>query len=581
MRIDSLRLLAFGPFTDHVIDLSGGREGLHLLYGPNEAGKSTTLRALRQLLYGIPARSGDGFLHPYAKLRIGAELRRSDGQRLSLVRRKGRGNTLRTADDATVLEEARLREFLGGVEASLFATLFGIDHADLVHGGEEIVRGGGRIGQILFAAGSGITDLRRIQLDLQAEADALFLPKGQNPHINRDTVLLREKQRAIRDVQLSAEEWARHDAAYRHALAHKTRVAGELEQVLRQKGHLERIQAALPDIARRRELLVALAEFQGDPRLAADFRGQRQAALARLDNAERDSRQAAENCERIDRALAALEVPEALLAQAQPIEQQFQELGSYRKARQDRHRLESLKAAYERDAHDILQGLRPGMDVAAAANELKLERAASARIVELAQQCERLLSRRENSQQTVADLQQRMAALEAQLGRLAGRPDTAELEHAVAQARAAGPLEERLAEAQAEADQLAAAVAVDLERLPLWADELAALEKLPVPEVETIESHDLRLTAAAAHRDRLQADLQETTNALREIEGRLVQLQGEGAVPGEAELEQVRACRDRGWQMVRGEWLQGKAAGSGESRFRGRAGAGRPSGRGL
>ena len=183
------------------------------------------------------------------------------------------------------------------------------------------------------------------------------------------------------------------------------------------------------------------------------------------------ARQAAENCERINRALAALEVPEALLAQAQPIEQQFQELGSYRKARQDRHRLEGLKTAYERDAHDILQGLRPGMGVAAAANELKLERAASARIVELAQQYERLLSRRENSQQTVADLQQRMVALEAQLGRLAGRPDTADLEHAVAQARAAGPLEERLAEAQAEADQLAAAAAVDLERLTLWAGE--------------------------------------------------------------------------------------------------------------
>ena len=44
------------------------------------------------------------------------------------------------------------------------------------------------------------------------------------------------------------------------------------------------------------------------------------------------------------------------------------------------------------------------------------------------------------------------------------------------------------------------------------------------------------------------------------MEGRLVQLQGEGAVPGEAELEQVRARRDRGWQMVRGEWLQDKTA---------------------
>lgn len=567
MRIDSLRLLAFGPFTDRAIDLSGGREGLHLLYGPNEAGKSTTLRALRQLLYGIPPRSGDGFLHPYPKLRIGAELRRSDGQRLSLVRRKGRSNTLRAADDATLLEEARLRDFLGGVEASLFATMFGIDHADLVRGGEEIVRGGGRIGQVLFAAGSGITDLRRIQLDLQAEADGLFLPKGQNPRINRDTALLREKQRAIREAGLSAEEWTRHDAAHRQALAHKTRVVAELEQVLRQKGHLERIRAALPDIARRRELLEVLAEFQDVPRLPADFRPQRQTALARLDSAERDARQAAENRERIGRALAELDIPEALLGQAQPIEQQFQELGSFRKARQDRHRLEGLKAAYERDAHDILQTLRPGMNVAAAASELQLDRAASARITELAQQYERLLSRRENSQQAVADLKQRMAALEAQLSRLVVLPETAELQQAVAQAHAAGPLDERLAEAQAEATQLAAAAVVALERLPLWSGALKTLEKLPVPEVETVEAYDLRMTDATARRDRLQADLQATANALRELEGRLAQLRIEGEVPSEAELGRVRARRDRGWQLVRGEWLQGKATDPDTRRF--------------
>jgi uncharacterized protein YhaN len=562
MRIDALWLLAFGPFTDHTIDLSGGREGLHLLYGPNEAGKSTTLRALRQLLYGIPPRSSDGFLHPYPKLRIGAELRRSDGQRLSLVRRKGRGNTLRAADDATVLEEARLRAFLGGVEASLFATMFGIDHADLVRGGEEIVRGGGRIGQILFAAGSGITDLRRIQLDLQAEADGLFLPKGQNPRINRDTALLREKQRTIREAQLSAEEWARHDAAHRQALAHKTRVAAELAQVLRQKGHLERIRAALPDIARRRELLEALAAFQEVPRLSADFRGQRQAALARLDSAERDARQAAENCQRISRALEALDIPETLLGQAQPIEQQFQDLGSFRKARQDRHGLEALKAAYERDARDVLQTLRPGLSLAAAARELQVDRAASARITELAQQFERLLSRRENSEQTVADLQHRMAALETRLGRQADWPDTAELQQAVAQAHAAGPLDERLAEARAEAAQLAAAAAVALERLPLWSGTLEALEKLPVPDVETVEAFDVRLTDATARRDRLQADLQTAADALRELEGRLAQLQIEGAVPSETELGRVRTRRDRGWRLVRGEWLQGKASGA-------------------
>ena len=41
MKILELALAAFGPFTDLVLDLSGGHEGLHLVYGPNEAGKSS------------------------------------------------------------------------------------------------------------------------------------------------------------------------------------------------------------------------------------------------------------------------------------------------------------------------------------------------------------------------------------------------------------------------------------------------------------------------------------------------------------------------------------------------------------
>ena len=82
MKIQRLELRAFGPFTDAALDLSGGSEGFHLIYGPNEAGKSSALRAVGHLLYGIPNNSADNFLHPYPKLRLGAVLAQRDGSRL-------------------------------------------------------------------------------------------------------------------------------------------------------------------------------------------------------------------------------------------------------------------------------------------------------------------------------------------------------------------------------------------------------------------------------------------------------------------------------------------------------------------
>ena len=71
MRIEYLRLPAFGKFTDHDIQFSP-EHGLHLIYGRNEAGKSTLLRAVSHALFGIPRDSSDDFLHSSSSLRIEA-----------------------------------------------------------------------------------------------------------------------------------------------------------------------------------------------------------------------------------------------------------------------------------------------------------------------------------------------------------------------------------------------------------------------------------------------------------------------------------------------------------------------------
>ena len=98
MRFRSLHLEAFGPFTRERLDLSGGAPGgLHVIYGPNEAGKSTSLRAVEGLLFGIPERSADAHLHPLKSLAVAAVLERWDGaerEELRVTRRKRRKDSL-------------------------------------------------------------------------------------------------------------------------------------------------------------------------------------------------------------------------------------------------------------------------------------------------------------------------------------------------------------------------------------------------------------------------------------------------------------------------------------------------------
>ena len=51
MKLQKLYLSAFGPFTERTLDLSAGREGLHIIFGVNEAGK---------VIAGTPAQFGLG-----------------------------------------------------------------------------------------------------------------------------------------------------------------------------------------------------------------------------------------------------------------------------------------------------------------------------------------------------------------------------------------------------------------------------------------------------------------------------------------------------------------------------------------
>ena len=185
MKILRLDLRAFGPFTDVSLDLAAGSEGFHLVYGPNEAGKSSALRALRNLLYGIPGNSADDFIHNKPNLRIGATLARRDGQQLEIVRRKGNKGTLLPPDEKEPLEESVLHGFLGGCDQAQFETMFGIDHAGLIAGGKDIIQGQGDIGHVLFAAGAGISDLRTIRNNLEKQAEELFSPRGLRPAVNQ------------------------------------------------------------------------------------------------------------------------------------------------------------------------------------------------------------------------------------------------------------------------------------------------------------------------------------------------------------------------------------------------------------
>ena len=147
MKLARLLLQAFGPFTGKTLDFAASASNLHLIYGPNEAGKSAALRAITDLRFGIPLHSADDFIHPTGRLRIAGLFIDDSGEQLGLVRRKGRAPTLSRFDVVTeqpdralpVLREHELA-LTGGVERGEFEAMFGLNHARLRAGGDRLYR---------------------------------------------------------------------------------------------------------------------------------------------------------------------------------------------------------------------------------------------------------------------------------------------------------------------------------------------------------------------------------------------------------------------------------------------------------
>lgn len=195
MKIKRLDLLAFGPFTNRTLDLSDGNPGLHVVLGPNEAGKSSTLRALKAWLFGIDARSTDNFVHDYKYLRVGGVIETTGGKEISCVRRKGNKDTLIDARTDEPIGEDVLSNLLPGLDEKLFSQLHGIDYEGLVQGGQAILEQSGDLGKSLFGAALGTKGKTDLLSELASEADKLFKTRGQNQIINAAVAELKEARR--------------------------------------------------------------------------------------------------------------------------------------------------------------------------------------------------------------------------------------------------------------------------------------------------------------------------------------------------------------------------------------------------
>lgn len=510
MRIARLDLIRYGALSDRELIFRPGA-AVHVIHGANEAGKSTALCALSDLLFGFGQRKTHDFLHEGSALRVGATLETRDGRTIAFRRRRGNKNTLLSSgDEEEALPDDALAPFLGNLTRPVFERAFGLDSARLRAGSQEMLASGGELGAMLFAASSGILGVAAARKALEIDAERIFTPRKSGQRVFYQLLERHETARADeRSSELRASEWKRlNDDIARLEGEHedRVRVRGEVRQRRTETDTLRRLSPVLAEIddeARQLEAYADIAEFSDElgPRLLA--------VLADAEHGRRAIEHAQASVDRIRRDIERITVTPELAAALVPVASVFDRRGSVAKDQTDLPRVIGERDQFSAKIQEMAAriGIRP--------ERFEEGQPTDAEIARIEQQ----LARHADAERRIEELDGRLAEDDEALRKLEeDRPRSALMDPA--------PWRSRLAALKPDLDRLISfeAASIDLASRRRRLGERAARLDPPVLELARLARAPLPSRAETAERrDAIHA----ARSAVEAIEARLNSLHGE------------------------------------------------------
>lgn len=552
MRLRELDLVRYGKFTERRLDFgpaASGKPDLHIVYGPNEAGKSTLFSGFLDLLFGIEHYSSYGFLHPYPTMRVGGVVEAA-GRTHHAFRVKRKTNTLVGADDQP-LPDNLLSASLGTIDRATYRMMFSLDDDSIEQGGESILKSEGELGSLLFSASSGLPDSAAILSTLRGEADAFYRPQARKHQLSelkaeldalkversRLDVNAREYA-ALRKTLLAARE--RHDAA----MAHRVELRMERDRLKAQLDALplfRRLDGLRADLAKAPALPRAPAEWVAD--LPALRRRDIEIAT-RLRQLDDEARRRQDELEDLPRDEAALVLTERLnVLQETALDARY-----VTAARDMPARIDELSRTKTEIAACLVRLGEPGDRDPAS---LLLPAATNTRLQELSRQHSALQERAASARQEAdaARRAEREAAGELVRLQAEGGPGT---DPTVLVERLRRLRQDdcglRLHAARQSLERLDAELADKLEALKPYSDSADDLLGLPVPAAGTIEIWRRELAALDERRLRLADRIGSETEQLAGEAARLDALTASGGAIDDRASTELRQYRQHAWE---------------------------------
>jgi uncharacterized protein YhaN len=545
MRLRRLCLERFGHFTGRDFDFGAAGDGpdFHIVHGPNEAGKTTTMEGALRLFYGFPHREAYDFRHQRKNLRVSAVVE-IDGAARHLTRLPLRSGAL-VDETGTALPEAALAAHLGGLGEEDYRNLLCLDDDTIERGGEEIARARGDIGRLLFSAAAGVAELGSALDAVRAEADAIWGKRKSKTRVAELKRSLAQVEKEMRSHDISASAWRGLKKALAEAQAHESGAREARDGLQHRAAMLAAERRALPQVDALDALEARLAPFAEWPE-RLDFDPEGLVALVAEDSRARA------DAARLDAEIEALEAERAALGRVAGLAALIERLDALEELRgrditaaldleRRRDQVAEAGAAMARAARDM------GADAETDPAELVLSPADIARLSDARDALAGAEAGAEREARELAELDARRERAAADLGRAGAQAPDAGAVAALLARHDADRLAPAVAAARQALEGAEAAARAALDGLARGSVRFDAVPACPVSatEAQAWAETDAALERRIVEAEEAQAERRATLDGLR---ARAQQIISGSALVPDAEAEALREERARLWR---------------------------------
>ncbi|MBP88404.1 MAG: hypothetical protein CMJ64_17105 [Planctomycetaceae bacterium] len=588
MKLRHLEVENYGLFSGQSFEFESD---FTLVFGPNEAGKSTLLQLIREQLLGFRVQNPYAFDSHAGEMAATAELELQAGDRLRFRRRKGKKDVVvgELSSSGKKIDATGLVSLLGGMTPERYEHLFGFSLAELTAGQESLNEA--NIGEALYGgAVGGLANCQNIRSELRDEAESIFAPRGRTKIIDGILRQVKEQAKELRSQTVKPRDYEQLARECEAANAEVERLRKRVDELRLEEARAARVASALDPWRRSQQAANELVKLSVPP----DFQLDGAAQLLRLKTRRAEL---ADDLQRIETDLQAdahdlqeLKLAPELLAREAEIRQLQQQIKQIESCRSDSQSLELASTAIKLSVAAKLRELHPKWD------QSQLEQFEST-IVQR-ETIERLEREREKLDRDRIALASDRRAIEANIASLQqqlAESDTTELSDDLIGLIDQSPTyqrnRERLSELREQAAELDehidAAIAklnapfasslggrdASFNRNPEACVSMGAEEShasglrlneatLPVPLEATVVEFRERWQRAEEEEREAQGQMGRTERELGEKRTQLDKLESRSSVPDREQLLAQRKRRDAGWQIISKQFVDGDIADS-------------------